>query len=740
MRCVRSCEDRAARTESTWPFRVAGASLELTVPPDAPPIEVPSACGGISSEKEPQRVAAELGPADRLTVRWQDSAAAGGTRLAVDADQLTWLKIQPGSVLIAARFKLRVAEGQLRQVQLAVDSRLRLLPLLGDDPPTVQVGNETGQTRLITIRWPRPVTDKTVLDATFLFSGASAVGNIRVPQIDLLDVQTTQRWMAVNVDPALDSEEQQGERLESVAVADFVKAWGNADSNPRAAYRLAVGESGWLLSTRPHEPSTTADQTLSLSFDEDRVDVLLDARLSVASGYVFQHRLTVPKRLKIEQVSVKQDDVDRVQRWLRDDGGVTVFLNGPVSGAERFEIRGHIPIRLGEKIEVPTVRIDKSQIRSATIQLYRRHAVSLSIEGSSAVADSTKKKSELGRLVKSIVWDGVQRLPVVVVARSNRAKDATRSSTSSRGTAKPSNVPPKHAAVPPVSFVRSADVTLSRQADGAWCGTATLDIEPGGVEELDLRLPGAGELIRASVEDMPLAAKPIGDGVWRLRLASADVRQRIDIIFRGVAAEADRAGRIRFESPTLGDLPVRQTFWTLLLPSSWRVGESDGAESVEDATLPLPRSKITLGVGKSQTARFYVSGEGVTGFALVYREARSHRWPAAAVLLLLGIASASVLTIGKRRKANRQSRNCLSGNGLRERHFALFVSLLPPSPTSPIQASFESTAAKRGTKSATEEASNMQEFVLANFDRCVNVRAPLGNCIAGVAVRLPDQP
>ena len=206
--------------------RVAGARLELTVPADAPPIEVPSACGGVSSEKEPQRVAAELGPADRLTVRWQDAAAAGGTRLAVDADQLTWLKIQPGSVLIAAKFKLRVAEGQLRQVQLAVDPRLRLLPLLGDDPPTVQVGTESGQTRLITIRWPRPISDQIVLDATFLFNGASAVGNIRLPQIELLDVQTTRRWMAVSVDPALDSEEQQGERLESVAVADFLKAWG----------------------------------------------------------------------------------------------------------------------------------------------------------------------------------------------------------------------------------------------------------------------------------------------------------------------------------------------------------------------------------------------------------------------------------------------------------------------------------------------------------------------------------
>ena len=123
----------------------------MTLPADAPPVEVPSACGGVSLEKEPPRLLAELGPADRLTVRWQEAAAPNGARLAVNAEQLTWLKIQPGSVVVDAKFKFHVAEGELRQVQLAVDPRLRLLPLPGDAPPTVQVGAESGQTRLITL-------------------------------------------------------------------------------------------------------------------------------------------------------------------------------------------------------------------------------------------------------------------------------------------------------------------------------------------------------------------------------------------------------------------------------------------------------------------------------------------------------------------------------------------------------------------------------------------------------------
>ena len=300
--------------------RVAGSRVELGLPADAPPVEVPSACGGTSLEKDPPRLLAELGPADRLIVRWQE-AAADGTRLAVGAEQLTWLKIQPGSVVVNVKFKFHVTEGELRQARLAVDSRLRLLPLPGDAPPTVQVGAESGQTRLVTIRWPRPISGDVTLETALLFNGASAVGNIRLPRIELLDIRPRRRWMAVSVDAALDCEEHDGQRLEAVAVADFVKAWGQCDPKPRAAYRLPRGESGWTLSTRPHEPRTTAKQTLSLSFDEDRLDVLFEARLSVESGYVFQHEVTAPADFTIERVSLVVGGTDRVQRWSQGKDG-----------------------------------------------------------------------------------------------------------------------------------------------------------------------------------------------------------------------------------------------------------------------------------------------------------------------------------------------------------------------------------------------------------------------------------
>ena len=46
---------------------------------------------------------------------------------AIDAEELFWLKIQPGSVVIDAKLKLKVAAGQIRRLQLVADPALQLL-------------------------------------------------------------------------------------------------------------------------------------------------------------------------------------------------------------------------------------------------------------------------------------------------------------------------------------------------------------------------------------------------------------------------------------------------------------------------------------------------------------------------------------------------------------------------------------------------------------------------------------
>ena len=122
--------------------------LELSVPADVP-AEVPGARGQLSLDRAHGRLTASLGPIDRLTVRgWSDPTGGEVKPPVVDVDELLWLKVQPGSVVLEARFDVRVREGKLTQLQLLEDPRLRRLPLEAGSPIS-EVRTEQGDLHTI---------------------------------------------------------------------------------------------------------------------------------------------------------------------------------------------------------------------------------------------------------------------------------------------------------------------------------------------------------------------------------------------------------------------------------------------------------------------------------------------------------------------------------------------------------------------------------------------------------------
>ena len=154
-------------------------------------------------------------------------------------------------------------------------------------------------------------------------------------------------------------------------------------------------------------------------------------------------------------------------------------------------------------------------------------------------------------------------------------------------------------------LVRLADVTLAWQSDGSFCGASAFNLEPGGAEQCLLRLPDGCDLVQASVEGVIVSPLPLGEGhvivsplpvgegqgvrAWRLPLASPRRPQPIEVIFRGAAPKTSTTGRLHFETPTLGDVPIRRTLWTILLPDSW--------------TASVPQDAATIAVGQAEMLR-----------------------------------------------------------------------------------------------------------------------------------------
>ncbi len=360
--------------------RSADARLELLLPSDPPSVEVPSALGKVEQENEPPRIIADLGPADRLSVAWQEGGAGEAV---AEIDELLWLKVQPGSVVLDVRLKGNSIAGRLQKMQLAVDPRLRLQPPTGPDAPTVQVQNPPDQPQLITLQWAQPLPEQATVGISFLMTGASGVGSLHLPLLQVQHFRTGKRWLGISVDsqleynaphptgmgPAIKAE------VELLATNEFLKAWVTASYAPLMAYRLGAA-ADWSLSTKPREPSITAEPTLALSFDRERVEMDFAARLTVVSGYVFQYRLLGPKELSVQTVSVKKDGMEMVGRWTQDtDGAITVFLTGPAEGRQELQLRGVMPLSRRLSLPLPALRMEQAGSEPMQVRVYRRPGV-----------------------------------------------------------------------------------------------------------------------------------------------------------------------------------------------------------------------------------------------------------------------------------------------------------------------------------------------------------------------------
>jgi hypothetical protein len=422
---------------------VAMSHLELHLPANSPTIEIPTAVGVVRWADDRKSLSASLGPVDRLAISWPEDVEAQGEVSSADVEELLWLKVRPGSVLLDARFILKPVTGQIHELELLADPRLRLLPPTNQDSPIAQVeavaalGSAAGDARTIRLKLKKPSSEELVVPVSFLVTGTSGVGNLRMPRLDVRQVRSTRRWLGLSIDSSLEFDSQSGAELQPVAVANFAVAWDAKGAEPSSAYELPRGEIAWGLATRPRQPRTTVKQDLSLSFYHGGASLQLDAQLTTSDGYTFQYRLHTPPKLEVESVSVLEDGVQRAARWADTGSGtVTVFLSGPVTGSQQLHLRGSLSTPVAGDFPLPWVEVDGAKTTSATVSIFRQPAVAVSLTSAVQLADTpeaakVERYADSGRLVSSLIATG-ERPSATIVLSTNEPEARAEQVTSLR--------------------------------------------------------------------------------------------------------------------------------------------------------------------------------------------------------------------------------------------------------------------------------------------------------------------
>ncbi|HEV2971624.1 MAG TPA: hypothetical protein VGY55_16730 [Pirellulales bacterium] len=471
--------------------------LELDYPNDVR-VEIPSAKGHLTRDIRSGRITGSLGPADRLSIRCGEAARSESKPPVADVDELLWLRIRPGSVVLETRFSFRVAEGKLLQVQLLADPRLRRLPLEGGSP-IAQVRSEPGDLHTtIYLGLATPIVDQVAFKVSFLLTDTSGIGNLRLPKLDVVGARILSRRLAVSIESPLETNEKQIGAIKSIPVSDFLSAWGAAESKPQLAFQLPEGETSCNLAIHPRQPQLTSSDELTASLEHDRIRATWMTDLTVQGGSIYQLHLSAPRQFNVESALLRDGAADRPLRWSRGVlGGVTLFLPGPPAERYRLLVRGWMPYPIGKIVQLPDLRADGCNLDARTILTFRNSEVLATLSNRSGLSEQSEKDSQ--QAIERALSDGLLDASALAVQRVVTCLAG-----------KPTAAPVAMQITPNAPHIAGVERTTMRRGGDTWTAAVDLDLKiSGGVlDALRFDLPAQWS---AATEISPTMASEMVD-------------------------------------------------------------------------------------------------------------------------------------------------------------------------------------------------------------------------------------
>lgn len=133
------------------------------------------------------------------------------------------------------------------------------------------------------------------------------------------------------------------------------------------------------LILKPKNPDRTARISQSLVINQKSIDWTFSAELRISQAPAFRHILTVPAALRIESLSVKEEDVERLAHWHRAGNQITLFLKNKTSGLQDLTLKGWLPVRSMGDLKIPGIQIEQTKIEDSQLTLYQKPQIEVKL-------------------------------------------------------------------------------------------------------------------------------------------------------------------------------------------------------------------------------------------------------------------------------------------------------------------------------------------------------------------------
>jgi len=434
--------------------------------------------------QSPPRTA--LPPSDALSIRWPAPDESPRINAGMLADQFLWWKLRPGSAVLEAKFRLQPVGGQLQQVAIAVDPRLRLLPA------TLAAGRitvEEGPQHLVKVEFLEPQEGPVNLRLSWLWTDVTGLGELRFPAVQVQADPLARQWQALSVSGGLELAKLP--RLPPVSTAEFMQAWGeSAAAPPTAAFDMREAPRDEPVLIQPANRLPRAEQSLDWSLRSVSATAHINVLLSQVPESRFDYRLALPPQLAATSVRLVQGGRPAAVRWLQQpDGLLWLTLLEPPAADQELSVVADLPLpRMRTRLPLAAPRLHDAVGESSILRIFRQPEIGVQLESPAGwtLADDFEAgvyQPGRGRLVATLRNEGAIGDTQPIVSRTTNRPE-----------------------VKGFAFIRA------HEADGDWRGEVDLALEvKGGVlDDLRLTIPdswaGSFEFeppLAHRIEDLP---------------------------------------------------------------------------------------------------------------------------------------------------------------------------------------------------------------------------------------------
>jgi hypothetical protein len=370
------------------------------------------------SDRDPQIGSQETEQCDhdegRLVARWP-LTTEGSTR--VEAEQLLWWNIRPGSVTVEGKFRLRPIGGSVREALLEVDPRLRLVPASSGNATARPV---EGSSTLVRVEFSSPTAADMPFLLSWLWPDVPGNGTLALPRIALRADHATRAWTAISTDASLRME---APKASFPTVAQFMEAWGSASAQPNVVLQALPDADLPPVVVRPAVSHPQAQQIVDWGLSSAIATAAVNLQLTAVPPVRLEHRLRMPRQLVVTSVALSQGSRPAQIRWSQQSNGLLVVtMLEPSMPQQNLVITAERPLNPQQPTTMlPGIHLEGAVLTSSVLRIYRRSDIQIDVrpaQGWTRQDDPALGQSRdgWGRLAAVLRGDGAMddRPPIVV--------------------------------------------------------------------------------------------------------------------------------------------------------------------------------------------------------------------------------------------------------------------------------------------------------------------------------------